>query len=194
MLKNLEAVLAAAAIAATPIALSGCDGGDGETEATDAGCPGSTDGCPGATDGCPGTSAGCPGAIPTEPAALLTWLEDGNYSGWPAESAVHASTGSSPHGPVKIFINQALSDSLTANNTEHPEGVAAVKELYDADMVTPIGWSVYVKTQADSDGGNGWYWYDYQNGAVNMEGQGLGGCVGCHSTGVDYVTVPFPLG
>ncbi len=199
MLKDLEAVLAAAVLVAAPIAISGCSGDDGGTDSTsDAGCP-STEpsaGCPATETGCPtaGSDSGCPATeIPTTPDELTTWLEAESYSGWPAESAVHASTGSSPHGPVRIFINDALDASLSAMNTEHPMGVAAVKELYDADMVTRIGWSVEVKTQADSADGAGWYWYNNVNDMIT-EGQGLGDCTGCHSTGVDYVTVPYPLG
>ena len=201
MLKDLEAVLAAAAIAAAPLAMGACDGGDdGETESvTDAGCPGSTGGCPGTTTGCPGTSAGCPGTSagcpatepPTNADDLLAWLEAESYSGWASESAVHASSG--PHGNVKIFINQTLDDSLGAANAEHPMGAAAVKELYDADSTTRIGWSVEIKTAADSNMGMNWYWFDYKNDALNMEGMGLGTCTGCHASGADYVTVTYPL-
>lgn len=128
---------------------------------------------------------------PTDGAALEAWLMAGEYLDWPAESGVHPSTG--PHfGGVRTFVNDALFASLQAGATEHPEGAAAVKELYGAgDEI--LGWSVEVKVQADSAGGDGWYWYEGYQGDVYADGIGAGICTGCHSGGTDYVLTPFPL-
>lgn len=74
----------------------------------------------------------------------------------------------------------------------HPEGAAAVKELWgQGDAI--IGWAVEIKVQPESDGGNGWYWYELINGTEYGPALGLGLCSGCHGAGVDNVLVPFPL-
>jgi hypothetical protein len=138
-----------------------------------------------------GTTGGQGSPPPTNGAELLPWLEAGEYLEWTAESGVHASTG--PHfGGVRTFVNDALLGSLQAGAPAHPEGAAAVKELYGAgDRVG--GWSVMVKVQADSAGGDGWYWSEIYQGNVYGEGTGDPSCTGCHGAGNDYVLTPFPL-
>jgi hypothetical protein len=132
-----------------------------------------------------------PGPPPTEPDALLLWLQAGSYGAWAAESAPHQSTG--PHGGrVRTFLNPALFDSLTAGQAQHPAGAVAVKELY-LNSQRVRGWAVMVKLADDSDGGRNWYWYEYFGSGEPFSGNGLGICTGCHSTGRDYVRIPFPL-
>jgi len=128
---------------------------------------------------------------PTDEDALIAWLEAGNYLSWSAESGPHASAG--PHfGTVRAFTNDVLFDSLSANDTQHPAGAAAVKELYGRTGSTVRGWAVMLKVQDDSDNGRGWYWYETFNGSG---GGGIGDpvCTGCHSVGRDFVRIPFPL-
>jgi hypothetical protein len=128
---------------------------------------------------------------PTNGAELVPWLEAGEYLEWAAESGVHPSSG--PHfGGVRTFVNDVLHASLEAGAASHPEGAAAVKELYGAGG-TVLGWSVEVKVQADSAGGDGWYWYEGYQGDVYADGTGAGICTGCHGGGNDYVLSPFPL-
>ena len=145
-------------------------------------------------DGDPGDGDGDPaGDVPTNSAELLPWLEAESYVGFSAESAAHAATGSSPHGTVRVFINSSLDASLSAGDPAHPVGAAAVKELFDGEN-NRIGWAVSVKIQADSDGGNGWYWYEIVNDNVVADANGDGTCIGCHaSTGVDFFTTVYPL-
>ncbi|MEZ4382342.1 MAG: hypothetical protein R3A79_13405 [Nannocystaceae bacterium] len=124
--------------------------------------------------------------------ALLTWLGEGSYTEWNAESGIHQSTG--PHGgQVRTFLNDALYESYVQGLTSHPEGAVAVKELWgNGDNI--IGWAVEIKVQADSDGGDGWYWYEKINQSEYGGALGLGLCTGCHSGGgVDYVLTPWPL-
>ncbi len=124
---------------------------------------------------------------------LQTFLQAGNYEAFPAESAVHAPIAPSPHGQVRTFINPKLDASLAAGNAAHPVGSAAVKELYDAEG-TRTGWAVSVKTDADSAGGEGWYWFEVLGGDVVIDGNGVAACTGCHgSSGVDYFSSPYPL-
>jgi hypothetical protein len=128
---------------------------------------------------------------PTEAAALRAWLEAGSYLDWQAESAPHPGTG--PHfGVVRVFVNDDLFASLTDELPQHPAGAAAVKELYGNAGSTVRGWAVMVKIQDDSDAGNGWYWFE-TFGSFSSGGIGIRGCTTCHSTGRDFVRIPFPL-
>jgi hypothetical protein len=74
-----------------------------------------------------GGSGGASGSdvVPSDPAALFTYLQSKKYTGFAGESAIHPSTG--PHGgSVRTFVNAALNASLAANNAEHPKGAASV--------------------------------------------------------------------
>ncbi len=134
---------------------------------------------------------------PTERGALEAWLQNGSYLGWTTESGPHPSGG--PHfGNVRTFVNSSLLASLQAGNSQHPRGAAAVKELYQNGTQVQ-GWAVSVKVEDDSDGGNGWYWYEGLGNSVFASGTGVTGCTGCHSsnyrtfTPKDYILIPFPL-
>ena len=131
------------------------------------------------------------GPIPTDSAALQDWLEGFGYLDWDGESAVHPSTG--PHfGGVRTFLEPSLVASLQAGNDSHPAGAATVKELYaDGDVL--LGWSVSIKLADDSAGGDNWYWYEFFDGGVLADAEGLSVCTGCHGGGTDYVLTPFPL-
>jgi len=126
------------------------------------------------------------------PAALLAWLQAGTYLGWRADPQRHQTLG--PHGfEVRTFFNDAVVRSLEAGDAPHPAGSALVKELYSGDRV--VNWAVMVKLQAESDRGNGWYWYE----GVGLQGKGLSICTSCHIgpaynglTGRDFVFSPLP--
>jgi len=140
-------------------------------------------------------SSGGSDLVPTSSAELFAYLQRGAYRGFAHESGVHASAG--PHGgSVLTFVNGALERSLAAGNAAHPAGAAAVKEFYAADRTTLTGWAVEVKVQADSAGGDGWYWYEVfstSDGERPIEGLGNPVCTGCHALGSDYVRTTFPL-
>ena len=173
--------------------LVGCSG------SADPPAPGNSSGASGGTGdaggGSSGTSSGGPSVdgLPTNAADMNAFLQKKGYASWAKESALHASTG--PHGTMVLtHLNPKLDASLKAGAAEHPAGSAAVKEFFNGGSVS--GWAAYVKTQASSDGGNGWYWYevfDATPGASGTQGQGLGVCTGCHSQGKDYVRIPYPL-
>jgi hypothetical protein len=128
---------------------------------------------------------------PTRGRQLRDWLEAGNYLDWVAESAPHPSSG--PHfGIVRVFVNDRLLDSLERGLVSHPSGAAAVKELYGSGSEI-LGWSVMVKVEDDSDEGRGWYWYERFNTTTFANGMGVRLCSGCHSTGRDFIRIPFPL-
>lgn len=121
---------------------------------------------------------------PTSRSALRDWLEAGEYCGWAAEDGPHPSSG--PHfGDVQTYFSPTLEQSLADEADAHPNGAAAVKELYgDGDEVR--GWAVAIKT-ADGTSGSDWYWYEFYDGRVVAEGQGRSVCVNCHAGGVDFV-------
>ena len=164
---------------------------DGEAESGDTGDTHSHD-TEHDTEHGSGDDTGTGGSIdvPTAAAAMATWLSAESYSGWAAESAIHDGVGNSPHGRVQVYFNEALTASFDAGNTTHTVGSASVKELYDA-MDNRTGWAVMVKI-ADNDTPESWYWYLDAAGSV-MDGNGLGGCDGCHSAGTDRVTTVYPL-
>lgn len=127
---------------------------------------------------------------PTDGAALLPWLEAGNYADWAAEPAAHPSAG--PHfTAVRTFVNASLLASMEAANTEHPVGAAVVKELY-GDSPNIGGWAVMVKV-APGDTVDTWYWYESFEGTTYADDTGVNGCGNCHSSGVDYIRTELPL-
>lgn len=170
---------------------SGNMGGSGGGEAGMGGSGGSG----GAMGGSGGAGGGNAGLVPSNGAELFLWLQAGNYMALKAESGKHASTG--PHGGnVLTFVNPILFDALTAGSTNFPVGSAAVKELWGNGSKL-LGWAVFVKIQADSANGNGFYWYENYSTTDPSnpvaDGTGVGLCTGCHSTGTDYFLSPFPL-
>lgn len=179
--------------------------GDGDTTA-DA----STDASASATTGAPGTdSSTAPstgdattgdattGAAEELPPidsaeALEAWLAGGAYKQWAAESSVHPSTG--PHGGnVRTYVNAIALASLAAQQAEHPEDTAVVKELYGNSMDTLIGYAVMRKTAPQSQGGANWYWYERINATIYADGLDVPLCSNCHGAGADYILTPYPL-
>ena len=190
LITGIGIALGDASLAACPSFDRNGDGGVAIDELV-VGIGAALDGCPVAATPSPTATAVPAGPPPTEPAALLAWLQAGNYLEWAAESAPHPSAG--PHGGrVRTFLNPAIFASLSAGDAQHPTGAAAVKELY-FNGETVRGWAVMVKLQADSDLGRGWYWYESFGSGDPLAGVGLGVCTGCHSAGRDFVRIPFPL-
>ncbi len=143
-----------------------------------------------------------PGEVPTELDALFEYLNDKEYENFAArESALHPSRG--PHAnfgsPVRVFMSDNVAASLEAGNDFHPVGSSIVKEMYEDDGETLQGWAVMVKTQSDSDGGNGWFWYEVTSTTDptalggGEAGNGIPLCTSCHGSGSDYVLTKFPL-
>lgn len=144
----------------------------------------------------PEGGTGGDGVAAGDPAAINVWLQKKEYKTWAAESKSRPFTpGAGGHsGNVRTFLGPKLDASMKAGNAQHPVGAAAVKEFLQGDTIT--GWAAYVKTDADSNGGKGWYWYEVFSatpGASSIGGQGSATCTGCHSSGKDYVRTDYPL-
>jgi hypothetical protein len=156
-----------------------------------------------------GTSDGGSSDAQTPPTSgrsdIESWLSDASYKTWSCEPAVHAARSPSPHGFNRICSNTLISGAVTASG-EWPKGAAAVKEIYASLTDTvPVGYAVYVKTEATSAAGANWYWYERvpatseaphdANGTV-ADGKGGSGaaktiCVGCHAAaGSDAAHTP----
>lgn len=138
-------------------------------------------------------------AVPTDLQELSRYLKDGAYRKFAArESAPHPSRG--PHTnvgwPVRVFFDPTVNASMGAGNSSHPIGASIVKEMFDDSGVLQ-GWAVMVKTQADSAGGKGWFWYETTNvdnpTEVVAAGNGVQLCQGCHFIGKDFVLTTYPL-
>ena len=143
------------------------------------------------------------GSIPTEKEALFQYLVEGKYKTFPSkESAKHPSAG--PHSikgtfglPVQAYLNPVVAASLKAGNKTHPAGSGIVKEMFSAAGELE-GWAVALKTQKDSDGGKGWFWYEVtstkDSSALVANGNGVPLCAGCHSASKnDFVLTHIPL-
>jgi len=146
---------------------------------------------------------------PQGAAAVQAWLATKAYKAWHCESAVHAARSPSPHGFNQICSNDLIAASASST-APWPEGAAAVKELYAAETdTTPVGYAVYLKTQASSAGGANWYWYEqvplsspvpHDSTGIVADGLGTSGpaqtiCVSCHSAaGSDSAHTPSPGG
>ena len=148
------------------------------------------------------TPSGSIGSIPLDKEELFQFLTEGRYKEFPAsESGTHPSAG--PHSvkdtfgqPVRTYLNETVLNSLRAGNKVHPKGSGIVKEMYSKTGKLE-GFAVSVKTQENSDGGNGWFWYEAtsmtDSNALVANGNGVALCYGCHSSGRDFVLTRFPL-
>jgi hypothetical protein len=131
----------------------------------------------------------------------MAWLAKGYYKSWACEMAPHAARSPSPHNVDRICSNNIISSNATGT-APWPAGAAAVKELYNAVTdTTPGGYAVYLKTQANSDGGANWYYYGaITAGGVTVDGMGtstevLPTCTSCHlAAGSDAAHTPSPGG
>ncbi len=134
-------------------------------------------------------------APPIEPGALNAWLQAGSYVSWAAETAIHPAGGPHPTN-IRSYANAPLEAAMRAGATTFPVDSATVKELYTASNQI-YGWAVSLKTQANADGGRGWYWYEVLNktpgAAPVVSANGFGGCTGCHAAGTDFVRTRFPF-
>lgn len=138
--------------------------------------------------------------LPLDKEVLFTFLSEKKYEGFKAkEKGRHPSAG--PHSklglPVRVFMNDAIVNSLEAQNNEHPTGSAIVKEMYDKNN-TLAGWAVMVKTQETTAGGDGWFWYEVTStedpNSLQAIGNGVIGCTSCHMIGAkDMVKTSFPF-
>jgi len=197
---NVRRYLSALLLPSATVMILGACGSDDDNnnsppQNNDAGTPNNPSDSGGPTD--PGTAQRPPqGAVNVE-----AWLKAGSYKSWHSESAIHESRSPSPHGFNRIYSNDLISANATGTQN-WPQGAAAVKELYTSTSdTTPVGYAVYLKTQADSADGANWYWYErVPNTGVVADGLGNAGtaksiCVGCHgAAGADGAHTPTPGG
>ena len=106
---------------------------------------------------------------------LPQWIAAGHYQSWRCEAAPHAGRAPSPHGTSRICNNDALQASSAGGLLA--VGAASVKEIFDGNGIA--AYAVSRKLTA-GDGGDHWYWFEGSAGHASANGQGLGGCVGCH--------------
>ena len=154
--------------------------------------------CAGGGDGGDDVDAGFQFDVPIESATLFTYLQENGYRAFSSETSVHTSSSAGAHGMVRTYVNPTLDESLRDQNAEHPKGSASVKELYDAEGREVTGWAVMVKTESQSSGGQGWYWYEVTSATDSSnpvaDGNGVALCTDCHGVGgADFFLTPYPL-
>lgn len=174
----------ALALALSPVALACSEDADSngmtpDTGGTSAGATGAPSGAGGVGMGGADTEALDPQVPPSSATEMAVWLAAFESNGWAEDwvceedftektdgaAAIHA------HGANRVCNNQALAAASLSGSEELPVGAAAVKFV-------ERGIYVEVKVDAESDGGNGWFWYA-PNGEV--AGTGLAACTACHS-------------
>lgn len=174
---------------------TGATTGHPTTDTTDTtGDPGADDSSDGTASTADTTDTGAAQELPPiESVEILeAWLAAGSYKTWAAETGVHPSTG--PHGGnVRTFVNDLALASLAAQNIEHPQDSATVKELYADGVDEIVGYAVSRKTTPASQGGDTWYWYERIDATTYGGELGVGLCTGCHGGGSDFILTPFPL-
>lgn len=141
-----------------------------------------------------------PSPVPVDEEALFAYLQNREYQSFETQDAEgHPSAG--PHldygDQVKVFFSDTIAQSLRGGYDAHPQGAALVKELYKADTDELAGWAVAVKTEADSDNGEGWFWVEYMSTQDPTQkpvaaGNGVGLCTSCHQGGNDFVLSQLP--
>jgi hypothetical protein len=196
-------LIRAAFAGALLLAACGGSGSAGNSTSSSAAASGATTGTGGATSGSTSTttttststSTTSGGGDKQNPPAmggmtLQDWLSAKNYAGWHAESMVHDSAG--PHfGKARVFVNDVLFAHL-GKPGEHPQGSAAVKELYGNSNELG-GWSVSIKLAPTSNGGADWYWFELFLGNKYTDAKGAKLCTDCHVAGQDFFLSSVPL-
>ena len=137
--------------------------------------------------------------VPVDVSKLFAYLQKGEYKSFKTQSKAHPTAG--PHievgNNVKVFFSDALAKSLAGDYTDHPQGAAAVKEMFSKTTGKLEGWSVAVKTDKNSDQGKGWFWVEFTSTTDSSKvavpaGNGVPLCAGCHQTGRDFVLSKLP--
>ncbi|MGK0323839.1 MAG: hypothetical protein ACJAR4_001884 [Psychroserpens sp.] len=131
--------------------------------------------------------------IPIDEAGLFAYLNTGKYKDLKNKEGEEPHKSAGPHEYVRSFISDKLAASVKAGNAEHPMGSYAIKEQYKDGK--QLGWAVMVKTQKTSERGNGWFWYEVLDRTDISKkaayGNGVKGCVSCHTIGNDMVRAEF---
>lgn len=187
--------------------------------AADAAAPGATDGAAAAS----GTVDAAPGAGPRPPAGkapaeltaagISAFLQAGEHTkgSWISETPAprDRSSSVSPHGNVRVWMNDLMVASLRAGKSTNigtppaDQFSMAVKELYDDEKKTLLGRAVMLKAD-DGALGNAWIYYCYGPGGNCFNGSaertidnayfGRGfalNCGSCHG-GLIFTKPPMP--
>ena len=137
--------------------------------------------------------------VPIDVDALFAYLQDGEYRSMNVQSGIHSTRG--PHlnlgQPVKVYFSDAVSQSMEGGYTDHPKGSALVKEIFEPGTENLVGWAVAVKTDENSDRGEGWFWVEFTSTTDPSQvpvpaGNGVPLCSSCHATGSDFVLSELP--
>lgn len=121
---------------------------------------------------------------------MAAWLEGGDHKGWRCEDAPSVKTGGDPaihvHGSNRVCVNDAIANGAPP----FAAGAASVKEVYSGGSISKL--YAMVKVQADSDRGEGWYWFEQTPGGSPSASLGRAGCVGCHAAAGTDAEHPGP--
>ncbi len=146
--------------------------------------------CAGA-DGNDGSAQQTQPPVATE--ALRDWLQNGEHHDWHAWSEVGPTLGL---GGARVYLNDALLQSLSAKGDVHPTGAAAVRELYSEDFATVTGYSVLLKVAPGTEF-DAWYCFELLHLEPDRQPavaeRGAPRCESCHAQGRDFIQSTLPL-
>lgn len=114
---------------------------------------------------------------------LMTWLDAGHYQAWSCEAEPHEPRAPSAHSANRICSNDAVAGA--ANTARYPVGAASVKEIFDSQG-TLFAFAVSRRVGTGTNG-DSWYWFEGTRDTTYADGEGAGGCIGCHGTAHDFV-------
>ena len=128
-----------------------------------------------------------------DPSQIHAFLSAGEYLHWTSESSVLESANGSGR---RVFLNPDQAVSMAESRGLSTLGSAAVREMYGPSGEEQIGWAVAVKVATEGLPSD-WFFYETfdldspENHTVAS--RGAPGCIGCHSTGTDYIQSTYPL-
>ncbi|MEM6990752.1 MAG: cytochrome P460 family protein [Myxococcota bacterium] len=132
--------------------------------------------------------------VPRDPEPLQRWLAAGEYEDWESESAVFVNDNGIA---ARIFVDPSLAQSLEEGRRQHPVGATAVREIYEPDQTTLMGWAAVVKLRDDDGGAGEWLWFEVFETDPDADPlvaeSAAPGCVTCHDAAADAVQSAFPL-
>ncbi len=124
---------------------------------------------------------------------LRDWLQNGEHRDWPAWSEVGPTLGL---GGARVYLNDALLQSLSARADVHPTGAAAVRELYSEDFATVTGYSVLLKVAPGTEF-DAWYCFELLHLEPDRQPavaeRGAPRCESCHAQGRGFIQSTLPL-
>lgn len=129
----------------------------------------------------------------TSMSGVLAFLQAGSYKNWATKQEALIDSVSAHAGKTRTYFNDTAAAAAKANQNPLPKGSILIKDLLDFDGTMLRGQALMAKV-SDGAGGDTWVWFEGFLPSYSGSYYGIGHttCVGCHSSGTDYVRTPVP--